>query len=196
MTSASPARRADDHLGSGYATQLRRRIGWICQTVRYAALAYAGWVLFMVVRFWADGELVRRIFQHRLNGIDLGEVAAWQRFAGLCISMADWALVVAAVYAVWRMMGEYLAGRIFSSDAAIWLGRIGLFGLAALAFDIAARPLTSLVVTAHLPAGGKYFSIFFQPNDLLNAMFLLAFVALAHIFKSASALADDHAQIV
>jgi hypothetical protein len=179
-----------------YASQLRRQIGWICHVVRWAAVGYALWVLWMVVLFWSDAGLVMRVFQHRTLGMALTEPSLMQRMSGLAVSFANWLLMAAAVYAVWRLMAEYLAGRIFQPAAAVWLRRIGLFGLAALIFDIVARPLTAMIVSAHMPDGQRFTNIFFQPPDLLNAMFLLAFVALAQIFKSAAELADDHARIV
>ena len=131
-----------------------------------------------------------------ITGLPLTEPLAWQRAAGYGINALDWLLVVAAIFAVWQLMGEYLRGRIFCPAAAIWMRRIGIFGSAAMVLDILCRPLTSAIMSLHMPEGARFIAVTVQPNDLLILLFLLAFVALAHIFKSAAELAEDHAQIV
>ena len=182
-------------MSPSYVEALRRRIGWICQIVRFASMLYAGWVLFLIAQFWLDGDRVRRAHSY-LTKMQLTEPQAWQRAIGFSLQFVDWLCVVAAIYAVWRLMGTYLEGRIFTPEAADWLRRVGLFGLGAMALDIALRPVVTAISSLHMPEGMRFVAIHFQPNDLLNTLFLLAFIALAHIFKSAAELADDHAQII
>ena len=62
--------------------------------------------------------------------------------------------------------------------------------------DMLARPLVSMIVTAHMPTGGRIVSVFANPPDLLNVLFLAGFVALAHVFRAAVDIADENAQIV
>lgn len=178
-----------------YVQELRRRIGWICHIVRWASVFYAGWVLWLIGRYWSDGDLVRRVYAFRTN-LPLTEPELWQRMIGLALQSLDWLLVALAIYAVWRMMGEYLNGRIFDKSAAFWMRRIGVFGLLAIAVDILLRPLLSGIMSLHMPEGARFIAMEVNPNDLLNTLFLLAIVALAHIFTSAADLADDHASIV
>lgn len=178
-----------------YVEALRGRIGWICQLVRYASVAYAGWILVLLVMFWADAATVVRVHSFWAR-MPLTEPHGWQRLLGFLLSFVDWLLIAAAIHAVWRLMGEYLKGHIFAPEAAIWLRRIGTFGLGALALDILLRPVMTALSSMHMPDGMRFVAIHFQPNDLLNVLFLTAFIALAHIFKSAAELADEHAQIV
>lgn len=178
-----------------YVRELRRRIGWICHLVRWLSAFYAIWILWLLGRFWSDGDMVRRVFAFRTK-LPLTEPEGWQRMLGFWTSILDWLLVVAAIYAVWRLMAEYLEGRIFHPGAAFWLRRVGSFGVAALVVDILLRPLQSGLMSLHMPEGARFIAIDFMPNDLLNLLFLMAFIALAHIFKSAAELADDHAGIV
>ena len=184
-----------EDLPPAYIEALRKRIGWICQLVRWLSVFYAGWIFWLIGWFWSDGERVRRAYAFKTK-LTLTEPEFWQRAIGYGLNIIDWLLVVAAIYAVWQLMGEYLKGRIFQPGPSLWLRRIGTFGLAAMAVDILFRPILSGVMSLHMPQGARFIAIEFQPNDLLNIMFLLAFVALAHIFKSAAELADDHAQIV
>lgn len=194
MTTSLAASTAEDQ-SPAYARALRQRIGWICHLVRWLSVFYAGWIFWLIGWFWSDGERVRRAYAFKTKLV-LTEPEAWQRAIGYGLNMIDWLLVVAAIFAVWQLMGEYLKGQIFQPAPSLWLRRIGTFGLAAMAVDILLRPVLSAVMSLHMPQGARFIAIDFQPNDLLNTLFLMAFIALAHIFKSAAELADEHAQII
>ena len=51
-------------------------------------------------------------------------------------------------------------------------------------------------MTIHLPPGSRHIGLYFQPNDLLNLMFLGGLFALAQVFKVAAEIAEDNAAIV
>lgn len=174
---------------------LRQRIGWLCHGIRLAALGYALWVLLSVILYWTDPEAVKRAYQHWLN-LDISAINTWQLMAGFGIHFLIWVSTAAACYAVWRLFSSYLAGRIFTTDAAVWLRRIGTFGLIAQIGDMLTRPLIIKIVSAHLPEGKRMNGIFFNPTDLLNILFLAGFVALAYVFHVAAEMAEDHSQIV
>lgn len=178
-----------------YVPVLRQKIGWLCQVVRWASCFYAAWVFWLIGRFWSDAEMVRRVYAFQTQ-MPLTEPQGWQRALGYGVNAVIWLVVVAAIFAVWQLMGEYLKGRIFEPSAAIWMRRIGSFGLLAMALDVITRPLLSGLMSLHMPQGARFISLSFQPHDLLIVLFLLAFVALAHIFKTAAELAVDHAQII
>lgn len=177
------------------APALRQRIGWLCQLVRWGAVAYAAWVLFGIVAYWTDSARVARHWSVWLHA-EVPPPLPWQQATGFAIHFALWLALAAAVWSVWRLFSAYLDGRVFTAEAALWLRRVGLFGLAAQFGDMLARPLVSMVVTATHPDGARLVSVFAQPPDLLNLLFLFGFVALAHVFKAAAEIADDHAQIV
>jgi hypothetical protein len=173
---------------------LRRRIGWICHALRLAALAYCLWVFWVHAQFWANARLVVSRFAHL--GVDAADVTALQRCTGFGVSFVIWLLLAAACYCAWALCSTYLAGRIFTLDAALWLRRVALFGLAAALVDIATRPLVSIIVTAHKGAGQHILSVFMLPEDLSTLMLLATLLALAHIQKTAAEIADEHAQFV
>lgn len=174
---------------------LRRRIGWLCKIIRFAAVAYAGWILYVVIAHWADAGRLARIYSAWLK-VDVSGIASWQRLAGFGVSLTIWLFAAIACYSVWRLFTGYLEGRIFTVDAAIWLRRIGFFGLIAEVLDILARPLVAGLVTLHLPPGQRQLALSFNPNDLLILLFLCGFVALAHVYKTAAEIADDNARFV
>jgi len=174
---------------------LRRRIGWICHVLRVVAVVYVAWLLLVVFQHWAEGGRAAQAYSNWLR-IDVSGMGATQRLLGFCVTLGIWVLVAAACVNLWRLCSGYLAGRIFTTGAATALGRIALFGLAAQFADIAARPLIAAIVTMHLPDGRAAFAFSLTPTDLLVVGFLLAFFALAHIYRAAAEMADDHAGII
>lgn len=174
---------------------LRARIGWLCESVRWGALAYAAWVLYGVAAYWLDPPRVARHWSAWLH-VDVPTPAPWQQAAGFLVHFVLWLAVAAACHAVWRLFSSYLRGAVFTPDAALWLRRVAVYGLIAEGGDMLARPLVSMIVAATLPGQGRPVSVFAQPSDLLNVTFLLGFLALAHVFKAAAEIADDHAQFV
>lgn len=174
---------------------LRRQIGWLCHAVRLVALAYAAWVVWSVVALWLDPVEVARRYGAFLK-VDLSGIEVWQRAAGFSLHAIICVFVVAACWSAWKLFSGYLEGRIFTLDAVLWLRRIGTFGLAAELCDIAFRPLTILAVTGHLPKGQRHIGIALNQNDLAFLMFLLALIALAHIFTKAAEIAQENEEIV
>lgn len=174
---------------------LRARIGWLCHALRLAAAAYCLWMLVTIASFWSDEALVVARFGNPLQ-VDVSGVSGAQRLAAFGVSFVIWLLLASASYSAWRLFSAYLAGRIFSSDATTWLRRLALFGLVAVLVDIAARPVVSLILTAHKAAGQHIVSVFFRPEDLSTVLLLATLLALAHIQKTAADIADEHAQFV
>ncbi|MFO1125855.1 MAG: DUF2975 domain-containing protein [Methylocystis sp.] len=173
---------------------LRRRIGWLCQTLRFALVAYCIWMFVSLATFWSDeAQIVARFASLK---VDVEGLAAYQRFAVFGLSLAIWATLVVACYAGWKLFSGYLEGRIFTPDAAAWLRSLALMGLIAALVDIAARPLTSLILTAHKGAGAHMVSVYLRPEDLSTLMLLATLLALAHIQKTAADIADEHSQII
>src|SRR5262249_38729758 len=102
------------------------------------------------------------------------------------------------VYCIWRLCGAYLAGRIFTGDAAAWLQRIGIAGLIAELVGVTARRIAWLIVTsnAELSFNTRLFTQVFVPGDLLNVLFCLFVLAIGRILWTAVQIADDNASIV
>lgn len=173
---------------------LRRRIGWLCQTLRFALVGYCLWMIVTIAMFWSDEERV--VANFATLKVDIEGLSAAQRLGGFGVSFVIWALLVFACYAGWRLFSAYLDGRIFTPDAAGWLRCLALMGLAAALVDIATRPLMSLLLTAHKESGEHIVSVFFRPEDLSTIMLLATLFALAHIQKTAADIADEHSQIV
>lgn len=174
---------------------LRARIGWLCHLLRVAALVYAVWVFALLALHWSNAAEVTRLYSHLLRA-PLTEVPAAQRAGGFVVHLIGWALLAMACANLWRLFSGFLAGRVFTLDAALTLRRLSLFGLAAQAVDMLGRPVLSVLVSLQMPPHQRLLGFYFQTSDLLNLLFLGGLLALAQVFKVAAEIAEDNAAIV
>jgi Protein of unknown function (DUF2975) len=180
-------------------TALRSRIKWLCRSIQLAALSWSFWVPAWFLWQWLPidpGRLAGVLgyaLKTDMSGISQTQVE-WFLALGLVVRIPD----LAVAYCIWRLFGTYLRGRIFTADAAIWMRRVGVSGLVAVAVGVIMRKLGLLVLTSHvhLPISTLLTFQTVVPADLLRVIFSLFVTALALIFKAAAELADDHAQIV
>lgn len=177
------------------AAALRPRIGWLCQSLRFAAVVYPIWIFVLLALHWSNADEVTRAYSHWLK-TTLIEVPASQRAVGFALQMAPFAFTVVACGNLWRLFSGFLAGDVFTLAAALTLRRLAVYGLAAVAIDLASRPLLAIVASLHMAPGARHVAFFLMSNDLLNLMFLGGLLALAQVFKVAAELAEDHAAIV
>jgi hypothetical protein len=172
--------------------RLRHKIGWICHILRLATVAFAAWVLYLVLAVWFDADRLRQALDH----LNVSVLDPWQRWTGLSIDLSLWATASIACYCGWRLFSTYLEGRIFSIEAARWMQRAALWGIITQIMSIALRPLYTLVLTARLPQAQQQVHLDLQPNDLLTLILLLGLVALAHIQRTGAEIAAEQAQII
>ena len=187
---------ADPRLASAsYRRDLRARIGWICHALRIAAILWITWLLGFVVYYWSDKAQMLKNYE-RIFSVDLGDVSAARyaaAFAAVMVSLAVGAIVVVCI---WRLATTYLAGRVFTVDAALWLRRTGFAAISATIVDVLMRVVAaSILVGQFVPISprGYYYLL---PQDLLHVIFAGFLLSLAHIFKAAAEMAEDQAQIV
>jgi hypothetical protein len=179
---------------SGVQAILRKKIGWLCQIIRGMAVVWALWILYFVVTFWGNREKAAGAYS-KLAHFDPATLPDLNYYAAFGIMLLDWCLVAAVAFTLWRLFSLYLSGVIFSVEAALGLRRLALVGGFTLAFDIVKRPVIFQLMTAGHDTGDRH-GWFFQPADLLDAIFVTFLFSLAYIFKTAAELADEHAQIV
>jgi len=187
MSEASPASQAN----------LPARIRWLCQLIRIAALLWVGWILVNVARGWYAADPAR-LMDNLNRGLNAGvsEISKGQIAGFFTGNFGIWLLDTVIAYCIWQLTGRYLQGRIFTVDAALWMRRLGVTGLITVLGMVAWRRASLLIVTMHgnMPAGTVLLSgQWVTPPDLMRLLFCLFLVALAHIFKAAAELADDHA---
>jgi hypothetical protein len=174
---------------------LRSRIGWICHALRIAAVLWIGWGFVIVLLVWGDRARVTEGWG-QLFAVDLSSISDARYAAAFAIVLADLAVAAVVAACLWRLASTYLAGRVFTVDAALWLRRTGIAGFTAIAADIVGRiAIASILTGQFVPTSARGF-FYVMPQDLLHMIFAAFVFALAYIFKAAAELADDHAQIV
>src|SRR5262245_47374148 len=106
-------------------SDLRARIAWICHGVRIAALVWIAWIVVMVVVTWSNKAAILEAYG-RMLGVDLANVSTAGYAVACAIVAADLAVLAVIVFCIWQLFTTYLAGRVFTIDAALWLRRTGV----------------------------------------------------------------------
>ena len=144
---------------------------------------------------WSDKAQILKNYGLTFS-IDLGDVSASRYATAFGAVMVSLAMGTAVVACIWRLTGTYLAGHVFTVDAALWLRRTGLAGISAIIVSVLMRILiASILVGRFVPISprGYYYLL---PQDLLYAIFAVFVFALSHIFKAAAEMAQDQAEII
>jgi len=173
---------------------LRRRIGWLCQALRIGAAVWIGWILVVVAIVWGDKAAVLAAYANAF-GVDTAGVSNARYAAAVGVVLVSCGGAAMVAVCIWQLATTYLSGRVFTVDATLWLRRIGLAAAAAVVIDVLARLVIVTLFTGHLmlfPPRG----FLVLPQDLLHLIIAAFLLALAHVFKAAAEMADDHAQIV
>ena len=176
------------------SSTLRARIAWICHALRIGAVVWIGWGVVWTLVSWSDKTRTLKSYGFWFSA-DFTGVSDARYTAAVVVVLLSLSAGVPVVICIWRLAGTYLAGRVFSVDAALWLRRTGIAALAAIVVNIIARVVVANIIAGYpilIPPRGS----FVVPQDLLHLIFAVFVLALAHIFKAAAEMADDHAQIV
>jgi hypothetical protein len=176
---------------------LHARIGWLCHLIRAAAAARAMWQLALLGWYWRDSAAIAHAYGAFLK-VDLSGISTAQYALAVAGNLAYWALQAAISYCIWCQFGTYLRGRIFTTDAALWMRRVGIAGLAALLFSLVWRHLIIVIMAfhLHLPLHTLFTGAWAGPFDVLQALFCFAVIVVAWIYEAAAKMADENAQIV
>ena len=175
-------------------TGLRARIAWICQALRLAAVIWVVWELVFVVIHWSDKAAVLTSYERVFSTVLVVSTARYAVAFG--VVMVSLAVIFVIAFCLWRLAGTYLAGRVFTVDAALWLRRTAIAGLAGIIVSVIARVVVASILTDRWVPMSPLGFFYILPQDVLHLTFVIFVLALAHIFKAAAEMADDQAQIV
>jgi hypothetical protein len=182
--------------------ELRRRIGWICQILRFGAPVTFIWGQVDLMIYLADKARLSKQAALILDESFMRPFTDWQCLALFAISIPSTLADFALVYNVWLLVSGYLAGRIFTIDAARLMQRCGVAGIASVIASLLMRAPALAIYAASRPTRGPFADPFkdpefyFGPGDLHMLMFYLALIALAHVQKTAAEICSENGQIV
>jgi hypothetical protein len=173
---------------------LREKIGWICHLVRAFAFLWASWELILTLWVWLHRS-ERLAKAEAWTGVDPASVSDAGYWSAAAVEVAGWGFVAAVALAIWRLMGGYLQGEIFTVGAAGRLRSVALTGFAtataAVIINAVSLALLSPAILAKAPL-----HIWFGPINLLYFLMCGFLLALSAIFKTAAEIADEYAQFV
>ena len=194
MSEATSHSQASPFNATPLRTGLRARIAWICQALRLAAVIWVVWEFVFVVIHWSDKAAVLRNYERLFSTVLIVSTARYAVAFG--VVMVSLAVIVVIAFCLWRLAGTYLAGRVFTVDAALWLRRTAIAGLAGIIVSVIARVVVASILTGRWVPMSPLGFFYIVPQDVLHLIFVIFVLALAHIFKAAAEMADDQAQIV
>ena len=153
--------------------ELGKRIRWICQALRIAALLWIAWALVFAIYQWGNKEWVLKNIE-RVLSVDLANVSDARYAIAFAAAMVSVAMMGVVVVCLWQLAGTYLVGRVFTVEAALWLRRTALALIAAALVGVLMRVMAYSILTGRVLPGAGYY---FLPGDLFRVMlgsFLLA----------------------
>jgi hypothetical protein len=173
---------------------LREKIGWICHLVRAFAFLWASWDLILTLWVWLHrSEHLARA--EAWTGVDPASVSDAGYWSAVAVVVAGWGFVAALTLAVWRLMGGYLQGEIFTVGAADRLRSVALTGFATETAAVIVKAVSLALMSPAIFAKAPLY-IWLGPIDLLYLLMCGFLLALAAIFKTAAEIADEYAQFM
>jgi Protein of unknown function (DUF2975) len=177
-------------------TLLRRKIGWLCQSIRVMIVVFIAWLFIKTGIFWMSDKKIVEMARLTLH-VDVSGLSATQKLLGFSLETATgWALNFAAYFSIWQLFSGFLRGKIFTVEAALRLRRAGLFVLARTIVLPLWRAANAMIITAHLPPDQHRVALDLLSGDFSNLLTGAIVVALAQVFKAAAEIATENAQII
>lgn len=181
--------------GDAKLSALREKIGWICRALQFLLVGYPLWILWIIIEYWSDRAFVEAHYQSFFK-LDISSASYGQFAIAVALHLIVWVLLTVMCFCLWRVLGLYLEGRIFTIETALWLRRAGILGLVTTIADFSTRSLIVLVLTEHLPSTADKHHGFINSEDPLHLILALIVIAFAHIQKTAAEIAGENAQFV
>lgn len=173
---------------------LRERIGWLCQLIRWLIVAWLVWNFYNVYGGLLNPEATAKEW-NTYWGLAEGTVTTSKVYLNRVIVTLTYGSTVVLGYAVWQLMSGYLAGDIFSPQAARRLRWVGLTGIFSALIDVAVRPFLVGVLSTDNFKKVAWLD-WVSPQDLLYVLIALFILALGYIQGTAAAISDEHQQFV
>jgi Protein of unknown function (DUF2975) len=184
------------HSETASISTLRHKIGWLCELIRWLMIGYTFWILYLVLEPVAvTGAALTAVTWANYWAIPESSISVREVYFNRAFALLSWASLVVLCYAVWKLMGAYLSGEIFSAAAANCLRLVGVTGLASALVDIAIRPFMLGVMSTEILKQARFLD-WVGPVDLMYILIALFVLALGHIQLTAVAISDEHKQFV
>ena len=167
-----------------------RRLVWL---VRLLAGVGAAALLAVPVLFWTDPGWVREAGP-AIAGFSEHPVVIDERalLLGAAASLPGVLLGLAALWQLWRLFGEYAAGRVFASAAQRHLRGFAAALLASAVLTPLMRTAVGVALTLGNPPGQRLLVFTLSWNDYLSILCGAVLLAVALVMADAVRLAEDN----
>jgi hypothetical protein len=173
---------------------LRQKVAWVCHAVRAVAVIWAlsELALMLWVRLHREELLAKA---EAYTGVDPASVSDAGYWSAAAVVVAGWGFIAALAIAVWRLMGGYLQGEIFTVEAAGRLRSVALTGFATATAAIVIKAVSLALMSPAILAKAPLHT-WLGPIDLLHFLMCGFLLALAAIFRTAAEIAEEYSQFV
>jgi hypothetical protein len=167
-----------------------RRLVWL---VRLLALVGAGALLALPVLFWTDPGWVRDAAPG-IAGLGGHAMVIDERalLLGALASLPGVLLGLGALWQLWRLFGEYAAGRVFAPAAQRHLRGFAAALLASAIVTPLMRSAVGVALTLGNPPGQRLLVLTLSWNDYLSILCGAVLLAVALVMADAVRLAEDN----
>lgn len=143
------------------------------------------------VWFWTSPEAVRTLAPS-FAGVQAVTVDDRALQLGAALSLAPVAVGLYTLWQLWRLFGEYGAGRVFGRPALAHLRRFAWALLGAALLAPLVRAAGSVVLTLGNPPGQRMLAIGLSWNDYLAVLLAAVLIAIATVMAEAVRVAEEH----
>lgn len=114
----------------------------------------------------------------------------------MVIAAVGVAILLAALYSLYRLFEGYAGGALFSASSGYWIRQAGLAFFASAIYGVLANTLTVLLVTLNNPEGQRSLAIGVGSDEVSALLLAGLLVVIGHILVLAADLADENNSFV
>lgn len=183
MTPSAPSRRLPGSLG---------RVVFV---VRALCVLGALSLIAVPLWFWSSPEAIESLAPSMVGAKEM-TIDGRAQWLGGALSLLPVSLGLYALWQLWRLFGEYAAGRVFGRTALAHLRRFAwaLLGTALLAPLV--RAATSVALTLGNPPGRRMLVVGFSWNDYMAVLLAAVLIAIATVMAEAVRVAEENESFV
>ncbi|MBO6717232.1 MAG: DUF2975 domain-containing protein [Rhizobiaceae bacterium] len=164
--------------------------------VAIGGLALAGGLSVFLLMPVFDPETFRRGVEHSVGpGISLSFSGPATAVVVLLLAV-QFAALLAAVWCVWRMFGEFAREEPLTPQSAAWMQRASIGFLVLVIVSALARPGVVLALTLANPPGQRAFAISFGSADIFALLIAAIMYMTSRVIALAAEIRDDQREII
>ena len=158
------------------------------------ALVLAGTALFLVnaLATWFIPDYAVNVIKRIGHAGVIGPLTTTTRMLYALWDIPSLAVILAALWRLWQLFGEYLQSRIFSARALASLRSFARWTLAAAFFSPFHRAVMSVLVTLQNGPGKRELTLDLTSDDFMTLLLGVVILAISSVMAEAARIAEDN----